>query len=429
MARMLPITNEVADQIGTGIPWTTIGVIMKKTKQYLRFCGIDVAKHKHVACLIDRDGHVLSKPKSFRNDSQGFQNLIDGLKLSGRAHCALIGMEATGHYWYSLYDALTQHGYTVVVLNPIQTALQAKQAIRKCKTDKHDALHIANLLHSGQYKPAVVPGELAMNCRQLTRLRYRMVKQVSMIKQLLHSRLHPIWPEYEGLFSDTFGTTSMALLKIASTPKEVMAMDLETLNELIRKASRGRFGPAQVQKIRHAAQTSVGMQRGHDGISINIKCLLEQIEVLIPVRKKLEAEITQLATQLPAYLFTLPGASELTIVSLYGEINPIETFSSPSQLVAFAGLDPKVFQTGQYDAPRRQISKRGSPHLRRTLWHMAFQAICHEGDLRDYWHRKGRQNKHHTVAVVAAANKLCHIIWRIMTDRRDYIPKGYNSQS
>lgn len=402
---------------------------MKKKKQYLRFCGIDVAKNKHVACLIDRNGHVLSKPKSYRNDRQGVQNLIHELKQSGRAHCVLIGMEATGHYWYSLHDVLTQHAYAVVVLNPIQTALQAKQAIRKCKTDKHDALHIANLLRTGQHKAAVVPGELAMTCRQLTRLRYRMVRQMAMTKQLVHSRLHPIWPEYEGLFSNTFGTTSMALLKTASTPKELMALDPEVLNELIRKTSRGRFGPAQVQKIRHAAQTSVGMQRGQYGISISIKCLLEQIEVLTPVREQLEAEIAQLAAQLPAYLFTLPGATDLTIVSLYGEIDPIETFGSPSQLIAFAGLDPKVFQTGQYDAPRRHISKRGSPHLRRTLWQMAFSAICHEGCLRDYWHRKRRQNKHHTVAVTAAANKLCHIIWRIMTDRRDYIPKGYSSQS
>jgi transposase len=221
----------------------------------------------------------------------------------------------------------------------------------------------------------------------------------------------------------------MALLKIASTPKELLAMDPEVLTELIRKTSRGRFGPAQVKKIRHAAQTSIGMQRGQQGISTSIKCLLQQIEVLPPVREKLEADITQLAVQLPAYLFTLPGATDLTIVSLYGDIDPIDTFRSPSQLVAFAGLDPKVFQTGQYDAPRRHISKRDSPHLRRTLWQMAFRAICHEGQLRDYWRRKKRQNKHHTVAVTATANKLCHIIWRIMTDRRDYILEGYSSQS
>ena len=171
------------------------------------------------------------------------------------------------------------------------------------------------------------------------------------------------------------------------------------------------------------------MQRGQYGISTSIKLLLERIEAIDPVRKNLDGEIEKLAAQMPQYMFTLPGATDLTIVSLYGEIGPIEVFEKPSQLVAFAGLDPKVFQTGQYDAPKRQVSKRGSPYLRRTIWLMAHRAVSREGDLRDFWRRKRRQNKHYLVAVTAAANKLCHIIWRIMTDRRDYIPKGCNQKS
>jgi transposase len=221
----------------------------------------------------------------------------------------------------------------------------------------------------------------------------------------------------------------MELLQTAPTPKELLELDVDDLSERIRKVSRGRFGPAHTQKIRHSAKNSVGMQRGHYGISTGIKFLLEQIVALEPVRKKLDVEIQKLAARLPEYLFTLPGATELTIVSLYGEVDPIETFKRPSQLVAFAGLDPKVFQSGQYDAPGRHVSKRGSPYLRRTLWQMAYRAVCTEGDLRDFWRKKHRQNKHHLVAVTAAANKLCHIVWRIMTDRRDYISKGYNPKS
>jgi transposase len=402
---------------------------MKTSKHYLRFCGIDVAKQKHVACIIDNYGRYLVRPKSIRNDAAGYQQLLTCLKQSGRKKALLAGMEATGHYWYGLHDFLIRHDYSVVVLNPIQTAQQAKQAIRKCKTDKYDAFHIANLLRCGQYKAAVVPGELAMTCRLLTRLRYRMARQSAMIKQLVNSRLHPVWPEYEGLFSNTFGTTSTKLLQMAPTPKELMELDIDDLSERIRKASRGRFGPAHTQRILHSAKNSVGMQRGHDGISTGIKFLVEQIVSLEPVHKKLDGEIQKLASRLPEYLFTLPGATERTIVSLYGEVDPIETFERPSQLVAFAGLDPKVFQSGQYDAPNRHVSKRGSPYLRRTLWQMAYRAVCTEGDLRDFWRRKHRQNKHHLVAVTATANKLCHIVWRIMTDRRDYIPKGYHPKS
>jgi len=402
---------------------------MKTSKQYLRFCGIDMAKHKHVACIIDQNGQYLLKPRSIRNDADGFGQLLNCLKQTGRTKSILTGMEATGHYWYNLHDFLTHNGFEVAVLNPIQTAQKAKQAIRKCKTDKYDAFHIANLIRMGQHKAAVIPDELAMTCRQITRLRYRIVKQGAMIKQLVNSKLHPAWPEYEGLFSNKFGKTSMKLLQTASTPKELLELDTDELSELIRKASRGRFGPAQTQKVLHSARNSVGIQRGHYGLSTGIKFLLEQIEALDPVRKKMDDEIEKLAAKIPEYLFTLPGATALTIVSLYGEISPIEAFKKPSQLVAFAGLDPKVFQSGQYDAPRRRISKRGSPYLRRSLWQMAYRALITEGDLRDYWRRKHRQNKHHLVAVTAVANKLCHVVWRIMTDRRDYVRKGYNPKS
>jgi len=165
----------------------------------------------------------------------------------------LVGMEATGHYWYSLHDFLIRNSYDAAVLNPIQTALQAKQAIRKCKTDKHDAYHIANLLRTNQYKAAVIPDELAMTCRQLTRIKCRIVKQISMTKQLVHSRLRPAWPEYDGFFSNTFGTTSMKLLNTVSTPKEFMESDFDDISKVIRKASRGRFGSVHAQRILHSA--------------------------------------------------------------------------------------------------------------------------------------------------------------------------------
>ena len=111
---------------------------METSKQYLRFCGIDMAKQKHVACIIDQNGQYLLRPKSIRNDATGFQQILNCLKQSGMAKSILTGMEATGHYWYSLHDFLIRQGYTVAVLNPIQTAQQAKQAIRKCKTDRRD---------------------------------------------------------------------------------------------------------------------------------------------------------------------------------------------------------------------------------------------------------------------------------------------------
>lgn len=391
------------------------------TRKYSRFCGIDVAKNKHVACVIDREGQRIVRSQSFTNDTEGFQRILERLKEVGGPSKVAIAMEATGHYWYSLHDFLDRHRYHVAVLNPIQTAKQVTKGIRKSQTDKIDAHHIAVLLKNGEHRPALIPGELGMTCRQLTRLHHAMVRQAARIKQLLWSKLHPVWPEYEALFATPFCKTGRTLLNTTPTPRDVLALPRENLAELIRKTSRGKYGALQADKVRQAAENSVGTHRGITAARASIRLLLAQLDALKPIREQLEEEIKTLAERLPDYLMTLPGASPLSIVSLFGETDPIEAFASPSQLIAFAGLDLVVSQSGEYQATRRHISKRGSPFLRHTLWAMAHRACYQEGDLRDYWLRRKGQGLKHLAAVTAVAIKLCPVVWRIMTDRRKYL--------
>ena len=388
------------------------------------FCGIDIGKNKHVACVIDADGKLLVRSQSFLNNTAGYQLILDRLQQLGGPVKVLVGMEATGHYWYGLHDFLTRRGYRVAVLNPIQTAQQAAMGIRKSKTDRIDAYHIAILLKNGGYRPALIPGELAMTCRQLTRLRYALVRQGSRTKQLIWSRLQPVWPEYEGLFADPFSPTGRKLLAAAPTPADVLAMDPRDLTDLIRRASRGKFADTKAQEILQSARSSVGMQRGLAGARICIQTLLSTLEAARPIRQQLEADIGALTDRLPQYILTLPGANPIRAASLYGETDPISNFSSSDQLVAFAGLDSVVFQTGQYEAPRRRISKRGSPVLRQTLWAMAHLAVRREGPLRDFYLRKRRAGLHHLAAVTAVAVKVCRISWRVLTDQRDYLPNA-----
>jgi hypothetical protein len=267
-----------------------------------------------------------------------------------------------------------------------------------------------------------------MTCRQLTRLRYALVRQASRIKQLIGARLQPVWPEYEGLFVDPFASTSRTLLALAPTPADVLAMDPQILTDTLRRASRGKFAAVKAQQVLAAAGHSVGMRRALEGTRISIRTLLATLDAWRTIRQQLEADIQALADRLPRYILTLPGADALRAVSLYGETDPIGHFACSDQLVAFAGLDPVVFQTGQYEAPRRHISKRGSPVLRQTLWLMAHVAVRQEGHLRDFWLRKRQQGLHYLAAVTAVAGKLCRISWRVLTDQRDYVPAGCPSK-
>ena len=386
------------------------------------FCGIDIGKARHVARIIDADGDTLMRPLSFTNDNTGFALLRQRLDEARRGEPLLIGMEATGHYWYALHEYLTSQGYQVIVLNPLQTAEQSRKQIRKAKTDKRDARTIAMLMKNGEFRRTVIPGELATTCRQLTRLWFALGCQRTRVKQLILSTLEWLWPEFEAHFSDPLGATAQAVLRLTPSPRGLLRVDLPTLTDLIEKTSRRKLGEDLARRLIESARTSVGMRRGEEGAVEAVATLLRQLDAGGPVRQRLREKIEALGATLPAHLLTLPGVSTVSAVSLFAETDPISTFTSADQLVAFAGLDPTVFQSGQYDAPRRCISKRGSPHLRRTLWLMALSAVLHPGPLRDYYKRRRAGGLNHTSAVTAVALKLCRITWRVMTDRREYLP-------
>lgn len=392
-------------------------------------CGLDVHKHTHQACVLDRDGAVVAAGQAFANDRAGYQTLLRRLDAIAPPARFLVAMEATGHYWYGLHDFLQRHGYRVVVLNPIQTAQQAKKGIRKTTTDRIAARDIAQLVCNGEHRPAHIPGPLAMTCRQVTRLRYALLGQELRLRQLLRSRLHPVWPEYETYFADPFCATSRALLAVAPTPEDLRALDDDQLTRLLWRTSRGKLGADRAQTIRDSAAHSVGMQRGLPGTRLCLQTLLRQFEAAGRIRNDLEDQIATLGQQLPDYLHTLPGATPLWTVSLYGEIDPVDTFTRPRQLVAFAGLDPAVRESGQRRGGPRRLSKRGSPYLRRTLWMMAHRATYHEGDLRTFFLRKRTAGLHHLAAVTATAVKLCHVVWRILTDQRPYLPSPPDPQT
>lgn len=240
------------------------------TQRFSCFCGIDAGKSNHVACLMDLDGQIIARSQSFSNDAAGFALLLQRMTetCQGRSiplQAVLVGMEATGHYWYALHEHLVQLGYTVVVLNPLQTAQQAKKGIRKRKTDKIDARTIATLLKNGDYRPSVIPGELAMNARQLARLWYTLVGQRARLKLLIHAKLEWVWPEFETHFADPLCITAQAILNAAPTPADLLQLSHEDLTELIAKASRRQLGADLARRLRDSAKNSIGMVRGSDG--------------------------------------------------------------------------------------------------------------------------------------------------------------------
>ena len=382
-------------------------------------CGIDVAKYQHAAQILDHKGQAQGQAFTVKNTAAGFAELLG--VLQGLDGPVTVGLEATGHYWLALYEALTETGSPVVVLNPMQVAAYRRSGIRKVKNDSKDAwwvadyVRLANLPASEQALPSL------LQMRELSRFRYRLMEQVGNCKRKVISILDRVFPEYETLFSSVFLQSSRALLKEAATAQQIADFDLAELSQLLKETSRGRFGTAKASSIQDAARQSVGVSFLTAAIHIEMRCLLDQMDLLQEQIHLIDQSIADLMDQIPQFITTIPGVGPVTGAAILGEIGDVQRFESSAKRVAYAGIDATVYQTGQFQAAEAHMSKRGSPYLRHALWQAASMAIQYEPELKAFYQSKRDQGKHHGTAIGAVCRKLLVRIFIILKEQRAYI--------
>lgn len=388
------------------------------------YIGIDIAKRSHQAAVTNASGELIVKPFSFKNSAIGFAQFLSVLEENSVAYsCCVIGLEATGHYWYPLYFFLVEQKFTVKVFNPIQTAAFREIAIRKVKNDNHDSIMIADFTRFGRYSETYIPSEAMLALKNLSRFRLSVSDLCSDLKRRTLVLLDQIFPEYSSVFSDTFGTTSKQLLEKYSTPDEFSEISTTKLANFIHKISRGRFGREKAELIKAAAHDSVGISYAIDTFSFQIKQLVEQIEFMEDQLNEIDAEMAKLLAQSEySVITTISGIGPTLGSIIVSEIGDIERFETSSKLVAYAGLDASVKQSGEFNSTQNKISKRGSPHLRRALWMAAFMSLRNDPALYDYYSRLRARGKSHRLATTAVARKLCIIVWAIMKSKQPYSP-------
>ncbi len=380
--------------------------------------GIDVGKRSHEVCLLDAEGHQIGRFLRFQHSRQGVATLVDLLRRQPEP--CTIAMEATGHYWLALYQHLLQEGFPVVTVNPLQSHAYRRSTIRKVKDDRRDAWVIADLLRIGRIRPGYVPSPDLQSLRDLARFRMELVDQVGDAKRRILGVLDKVFPEYESLFSSVFITTSKELLKRAATAKEFAVLDLKEMAQVVKKASRGRLGLDRAELLQQAARTSLGLPYLRDAATVELRCLLAQIEFLEAQVKAVEAALERLFRQVPQYLTSIKGIGAISAATIYAEIGDIHRFPALGSLVAYAGIDPTVFSSGEFEGTQRHISKRGSPYLRKALWMAATNARHWNPDLDAFFTRKLREGKSYGVAMGALCRKLLARIYVVLQENRPY---------
>ena len=382
------------------------------------YCGIDVAKRKHAVVVLDEKGQLRKPVFTAENTRPG----LDGLaaELAGLGGEVSIGLESTGHYWLSLYDVLTRKGYPVVVINPLQVAAYRKSGLRRVKNDRTDAVWIADFLRISNLPASSRDIPTLLQLRELSRFRYWLSEQIGDCKRKLLTILDRVFPEYESLFSSVFVTSSRALLQEAVSAQEFANFDLQELTDLLTRTSRGRFGEEKAKQLQEQARGSIGVGFLADAAQVEMRCLLAQIELLEEQEEEVEKAVSVLMEQIPQHITSVPGVGPVNGAAILAEIGDVRRFPTEAQLVAYAGIDATVYQSGQFEGTKTHMSKRGSAYLRLALWQAALMATLHDEEFKAYYHKKRAEGKAHGVATGAVCRKLLIRIYVILKENRPY---------
>ncbi len=377
------------------------------------YVGIDIAKETHVAAAMDTNGVILLEPFAFQNDHEGFKLLK--AKLDSLKGDILVGLESTAHYAENVIFFLHSQHYKLVVINPVQTAAMRKTGIRKTKTDKVDSLLICKTLACNSFRLYSDTDVKTLQLKSLCRFRQNLKKSKARLKIQLTSYVDTLFPELQFFFkSGLHIKTCYELLKTYPSPDEIAALHLSKLSNFLSKASRGRFGKQDAKSLKSLAKSSVGVKNTF--ISIQITQTIAQIELIESQIDELENIIEKAMDELDSVIMTVPGIGMINGAMILGEIGDIKRFSHPSKLLAYAGLDPVVNQSGKFNAKHTKMSKRGSKTLRYALINAAWNVSLNNDTFKRYYDSKIAQGNSHYSALGHTAHKLVRILFKLLTD-------------
>ena len=387
--------------------------------------GIDIGKNHHEASIVSPEGKQIGRSLRFATTHKGADSLMRFIfKNIGNSPC-VFGMEATGHYWYPIYSFLKAKGYTIYVINPIQSDSLRKMYIRQTKNDSIDSFLIAEVIRFGQFGTTSMADENILAMRQLCRYRDSVISSRTEIKLRIGTIMEQIFPEYEKQFSSLWVSTSMGILEKYLTPENIENTPIDELFEIIKDKSHNRLTKAKAISIKEAAADTFGIKIAQDAFSFQLKQLIDRMNFLDKQIEALDCQILEYYEKFDCYLHTIPGIGIIGAATILAEIGDISRFKNSSALVAFAGIDPTVRQSGEFNSTHNHMSKRGSPYLRHAIFLAATTCSFHNSPLNAYYKKKRDQGKHHLTATGAVARKLTTVIYAVLRDSKPYEPKKF----
>ena len=380
------------------------------------FVGIDISKYKHDFCIISNAGDIIVENSSFDNNKKGFQYFLDQLKSYNKSDVQ-IAFEATGHYSLNLELFLIDQGYSFMKINPlvIHQFLKAR-SLRRTKTDKADSLTVASYLLSIKYNPNSHLLYNIYTLKSLCRSREQLVKERSKFEVLLTNELDKSFPELKPFFNNIISNTLLFILDKYKNASHIALMkDYDSL----RKISYGKFSYAKFAKLKELAKNTVGYHNVNSDLLIStyVSLINEFNDKIDPINKQISTIIKELNPR----MLSIPGLGELSAASILSEYGDISNFSSPNKMLAFAGMEPSIIQSGTLHSNGKMV-KHGSGHLRYSIMNTAMIILKYSPTFYDYYLKKRSEGKCHRVALSHVCKKLIRVIYSLEKNNIDFDP-------
>ena len=387
------------------------------------YIGIDVAKDKHDCFIINSEGEVLYDVFTIQNDLDGFESLYRKIKSVARdLSKTKVGLEATGHYSYNLLGFLLDKSLPTYVINPLHTNLYRKSlTLRKTKTDKVDARTIASMLMSDvdlkPYSQTLYHNE---ELKSLTRYRFEKIQERAKLKTSVSRLACILFPELEKLVPSLHIASVYALLSEFPGAHQIASAHLTHLKTMLYDASRGHYGREKAIEIRDAARNSIGSRM--PAKSLELKHTIQLIRELDAEIEEIEIEINSIMDEIHSPITTIPGIGTRMGAMILAEVGDFSNFASADKILAYAGMSPSTYQSGQLTNCYSHMEKRGSRYLRYAIFNATKYVCIHDPTFATYLARKRAEGKHYNVAISHAAKKLVRLIYAMERSGQPYRP-------
>lgn len=397
------------------------------------YLGIDVALNTHRLVILDDNGERLSSGISFQNNTADFKKALSKLKeLSINPNNSISGLEATGNNWENLYCFLTGNGFKTIVLNPHQTNKFREALRKKAKTDDIDAFVIAGLLRSNEFASSYVPEDKIQTLRELTKLRYELIKDHKNYQRQALALLNIIFPEYkQTALKNPFSIASAAIFKAFPTAKHLSKAKPKHIEKIVRSIKGNNFNVKEIENLISTAKTSVYSGRCQESRALTVNILLTQVENFNKSIQRIEEQVNQILSPASnddinsfpgSNLLTIPGVGPKTlaaILSCVGESG--QAFSDGVKLIGHIGFFPQIYESGETKRANK-LSNKGPAYLRHALYVASVACIKHNLQLRNLYYTKVSQGKKPKQALICVAKKLAHICLSMLHSGQDYNP-------